>query len=100
MQTHALHLEAKWQPLSFSLVVDDFGVKYIGKKHADNLIEPIRKYISVDVDCTGGLYCGIKLEWNYYQKKSVDLSISKFFPNNLHEFQQPHPKIPQHAPHK
>ncbi len=31
----------EWRPISFSLVVDDFGVKYIGKEHADHLISII-----------------------------------------------------------
>jgi hypothetical protein len=33
---HVLH------PISFTLVVDDFGVKYVGKKHADHLIASIK----------------------------------------------------------
>ena len=33
----------KFRPVTFSLVVDDFGVKYIGKQHAYHLIESIRK---------------------------------------------------------
>ena len=28
-----------WRPITFSLIVDDFGVKYIGKEHADHLIQ-------------------------------------------------------------
>ena len=31
----------QWQPITFCLVVDDFGVKYIGKEHADHLIQCI-----------------------------------------------------------
>ena len=27
-----------WRPTTFSLIVDDFGVKYVGKEHADHLI--------------------------------------------------------------
>ena len=27
----------KWRPIQFCLVVDDFGVEYVGKQHADNL---------------------------------------------------------------
>ena len=34
----------KWLPVIFSLVVDDFGVKYIEKKHVDHIINSIRKY--------------------------------------------------------
>ena len=27
----------KWQPIQFCLIVDDFRVEYVGKKHADHL---------------------------------------------------------------
>ena len=27
----------KWRPIQFFLVVDDFGVEYVGKQHADHL---------------------------------------------------------------
>ena len=27
----------KWRPIQFCLVVDDFGVEYVGKQHADHL---------------------------------------------------------------
>ena len=33
-----------WRPLSFRLVVDDFSVKYIGKEHADHLIQCLRNH--------------------------------------------------------
>ena len=26
----------EWRPIRFSLVVDDFGVKYVGKEHVDH----------------------------------------------------------------
>jgi hypothetical protein len=32
----------KWTPISFTLVVDDFGVKYVSKEHANHLMECIR----------------------------------------------------------
>ena len=32
-----------WRPVSFTLVVDDFGVKYVGKKHAWHLVEALKK---------------------------------------------------------
>ena len=56
---HATH------PVTFSLVVDDFGIKYEGKENLEHLLTAIRKDYSVEVDDTGGLYCGITLEWNY-----------------------------------
>ena len=61
--THGLWLH-KWRPIKFSLVVYDFGVKYVGNKHANHLIETIKKYYPLSVDWTGGLYCGVTLKWN------------------------------------
>ena len=31
-----------WRPVTFSLVVDDFGVKYKGDCHANNLINTLK----------------------------------------------------------
>ena len=31
----------KWRPILFSLVVDDFGIKYFGNEHYDHLIAAI-----------------------------------------------------------
>ena len=33
------HWRHTWRPISFCLVVDDLGVKYIGKEHANHLIQ-------------------------------------------------------------
>ncbi len=32
----------EWQPITFSLVVDNFGVKYIGKEHAQHLLQMVK----------------------------------------------------------
>ena len=34
-------LKHKWRPILFSLFVNDFGIKYVGKQHADHLIAAI-----------------------------------------------------------
>jgi hypothetical protein len=34
----------KTQPISFTLVVDDFGVKYVGKEHAMHLISILKEH--------------------------------------------------------
>jgi hypothetical protein len=33
----------KWQPIMFSLVVNNFGVKYVGKEHAQHLLQMVQK---------------------------------------------------------
>jgi hypothetical protein len=44
------HTHGMWKhdthPISFSLVVDDFGVKYVGREHAEHLMECIKKIIT------------------------------------------------------
>ena len=32
-----------WSPISFTLVVNDFGVKYVGKENADPLVIVLKK---------------------------------------------------------
>lgn len=34
----------RWRPVTFMLVVDDFGVKYVGEQHAKHLFTLLRKY--------------------------------------------------------
>eukprot|EP00804_Cyclotella_cryptica_P019448 CCRYP_006615-RA/>CCRYP_006615-RA protein AED:0.18 eAED:0.18 QI:0/0/0/1/1/1/3/0/869 len=62
------------RPVQFTLVVDDFGIKYIGQEHLDHLLQSIRKHYDVKVDHTGSLYCGITLHWNY-KEKYLDISM-------------------------
>jgi hypothetical protein len=96
------HTPGLWKhesrPTTFTLVVDDFGIKYVGDEHAKHLIDTLEKYYTVETDWTGGLYCGIKLEWNY-NERYLDVGMPKFVPDKLHEFAHPKPKQPQHAPH-
>jgi hypothetical protein len=53
------------RPISFTLVVDNFGVKYVGNEHVDHLIWCIKQKYQLTKDWTGDLYCGIKLNWDY-----------------------------------
>ena len=39
-----------WRPITFSLIVDDFGVKYIGKKYADHLIQVLQMNYEISID--------------------------------------------------
>jgi hypothetical protein len=50
------------RPIALTLVVDDFGVKYAGKQHADHLISALKQDYKISEDWTGSLYCGIKLK--------------------------------------
>ena len=32
----------EWRPITFTLVVDDFGVKYVGKEYANHLVASLK----------------------------------------------------------
>ena len=39
-----------WRPVSFSLIVDDFGVKYVGDEHAKHLIKVLKEHYTIPED--------------------------------------------------
>jgi hypothetical protein len=85
-------------PISFSLVVDDFGVKFVGREHAEHLMECIKKNYNISSDWKGSAYCGLPLEWDYKNRK-VDLSMPGYINAALHKYQHAAPTRPEHAPH-
>jgi hypothetical protein len=58
--THGLWTQ-NTRPISLSLVVDDFGVKYIGREHAEHLMTSIKKNYNISSDWNGTSYCGLTL---------------------------------------
>ena len=90
----------KRRPIKFSLIVDDFGVKYVGKEHMDYLIISLQKdYSRITVDWKGELYAGINLKWNY-EERWLDASMNGYVSKLRQRFSQKMPKKPQHSPHR
>jgi hypothetical protein len=90
--THDTH------PISFLLVVDDFGVNYVGREHAEHLMACIKKNYSISSGWNGTAYCGFTLKWDY-KNRTVDLSIPGYIKAALHKYQNPAPARPEHTPH-
>jgi hypothetical protein len=86
------------RPISFSLVVDDFGVKYVGREHAEHLMACIKKNYNISSDWNGTAYCGLTLDWNY-QDRTVDLYMPRYIKATLHRYHHPSPARPEHAPY-
>jgi hypothetical protein len=78
--------------------VDDFGVKYVGKHHADHLLAALKRDYTISEDWTGGLYCGITLKWDY-DARTVDISMPGYILKQLLKYLHSNPKRPQHAPY-
>jgi hypothetical protein len=89
----------EWRPISSTLVVDDFGVKYIGKEHVMHLIKSLKEHYEVEEDWEGRRYLGITLDWDY-KKHEVHLSMPDYVERALVRFDHPTPDKPQHQPHQ
>jgi hypothetical protein len=59
--THGLWTHDNRQ-ISLSLVVDDFGVKYVGREHAEHLMACIKKAYNISSNWNGRAYCGLTLD--------------------------------------
>jgi hypothetical protein len=55
----------KTRQISFTLVVDDFAVKYVGKQHAEHLRKAILRTYELTTDWTATVYSGMTLKWDY-----------------------------------
>jgi hypothetical protein len=72
-------------PFTFTLVVDDFGVKYESKDDMDHLIASIKSLYKLTEDWMGNLYCGISLNWDYINR-TVDISMPGYIKKKLQEY--------------
>jgi hypothetical protein len=95
--THGLWMH-DMRPIKFSLVVDDFGIKCVGREHAEHLKASIEKHYQISCDWKVSAHCGLKLDWDY-KKKFVDFSMPGYIKASLHKFQHPTPTRPENAPH-
>ena len=88
-----------WRPITFTLVVDDFGIKFQGEEHANHLKRTLLRWYDVTVDWEGKKYVGISLRWDY-KNRTLHTSAPGFVQKALTKFQHPRPTKPQHAPAK
>ena len=85
------------RPIQFTLVVDDFGVKYVGEEHAQHLKDTLEEHYKLTCDWTGTRYIGITLDWDY-NKQQVHLSMPNYVEKALKQFHHIAGKQ-QHSPY-
>jgi hypothetical protein len=86
------------RPIHFALVVDDFGVIYVGKEHTMHFLQAWRTLYSVTEDWASTLFLGLTIDWNY-NARYVDISMPYYIPNVLQKLQHAKPAQHQGAPH-
>jgi hypothetical protein len=80
----------KTRPISSTLVVDDFAVKYVGKKHVEHLQNALLRTYELTTDWTVMVYSGMTLKWDY-DKRTCDISMPGYVSNILSKFQHDSP---------
>jgi hypothetical protein len=63
----ARHSPGLWlhrtRPISFTLMVDDFVVKYVSKQHAEHLPGALLRTYELATDWTTTVYFGMTVKW-------------------------------------
>ena len=85
--------------ISFTLVVDNFGVKYTNKDDIDHLFTANKDKYPLKIDWAGAKYVGIDLEWDYI-KREVKLSMKGYVKRALQQFHHPTPTKHHYGPTK
>jgi hypothetical protein len=62
--------------------VDDVSVQYVGKEHAQHLIDELETDYTISKYWTGGLYCSITLKWDS-ENQHVDLYMTGYIKDAL-----------------
>jgi len=66
--------------VTFFLVVDDFGIKFIHQEDAQHLVDHLNKYYKTTVNWNRKLFCDMRLEWDYIDR-TVVLDIPNYVKN-------------------
>ena len=82
-----------------TLVVGDFGIKFINNEHDNHLTRSLDRDYNVTVDLEGSNYVDLSLKWDY-DARTLDTSVPGFVKKSLTKYQHPTPAKPQHAPAK
>ncbi len=82
----------------FTLVINDFGGKYVNKADVKHLLESLQATYKLTADWTGDLYCGITLGWDY-DKRYVDISMPGYIKKKLQEYGHVVPNRLQSCPY-
>jgi len=87
------------RPTTFTLAVDDFGIKFFTKTDADHLFDALSTKYTITKDWTGSSYLGFAIDWDY-AAGHVDISMPGYVPKALLTLRHPAPTKPQHSPHR
>lgn len=56
------------QPIKFTLVLDNFGVKYISEENKQHLIDALQSTYHIDINDSRDKYCSLNLIWDFFKQ--------------------------------
>jgi hypothetical protein len=89
----------KWRPIHFCLIVDNFGVEYMGIEHFNYLLGVIKKFNGVQYNMVGNRFAGMDIEWNY-TAHHCHISMPGYISMLLLKFKHPQTTKPRLSPYK
>jgi hypothetical protein len=89
----------KWRPIKFCLIVDDFGVEYVGIEHFNHLHDVLKKFHGVQFNLAGDKFVGIDIKWDYTTRR-CRTSMPGYIENLLIKFKHLRLTKPRLLPHK
>jgi hypothetical protein len=84
--------------ITFSLVVDDFSIKYTNRDDAVHLLTALEEMYTVTTDCTGSFYLAMTLNWDNIHS-TIDISMPGYVAKALECFQHTPTHRAEHSPH-
>ena len=89
----------KTRDIKFTLVVDDFGIKYTDRQDAEHLLHTLEEAgYKCSTDWEGSRYIGLTLKWDY-ENRTCDISMPGYVERALQRFSHPPPTRNQDSPH-
>jgi hypothetical protein len=53
------------ETIQFCLIVDDFGIEFVGLKHFTYLLDILKKFHGIQYNMAGNKFAGMDIKWNY-----------------------------------
>ena len=78
----------KTNGITFTLVVDDFGIKFINSEGAEHLISTLKQLYEIKVNRTGSKYLGMKIDIDY-DKRICSMSMPGYIEKAITQFRDP-----------
>jgi hypothetical protein len=87
----------KWRPIQFCLIVDDFGVEYVGIEHFNHLLTLLKKYHQIQTNMAGDKIAGINVQWDFPGRR-VRIDMRTYIDTLLLTLDWPKPRKRQLSP--